>query len=283
MKFFNKIKGFTLAEVMITLMIIGIISAIVIPVAIHSKPDENLIKFKKAHDTLHQVIKTLVESDKYYLAGDLGMKADGTQIFHNEASTDYFCKTIADLLVTKSVNCSQYSDSSRYGGYSQWLLSNESLGDVATGSPVRRHVDDTTIQASKEKFDLECKKSGKTMGAEIITTDDVAYYPSAKSQFGSQNVDPNEQNGLTQTIKLRFFSPPNQFPANYGDENGIDIAYKIYCIDIDGIPDNVTKTDCVNECPFGYGIRADGKILPGARAEEWLKKDISGKKEDEES
>ena len=48
--------------------------------------------------------------------------------------------------------------------------------------------------------------------------------------------------------------------------------------DVDGIPDGVMEADCKNECPFGYGIRADGKILPGARAEEWLKKDISGKK-----
>ena len=46
-------KGFTLAEVMITLTVIGIITAVIIPVAIHSKPDENIMKFKKAHNTLY--------------------------------------------------------------------------------------------------------------------------------------------------------------------------------------------------------------------------------------
>mgnify|MGYP006916097546 CR=1 FL=1 len=62
-----------------------------------------------------------------------------------------------------------------------------------------------------------------------------------------------------------------------GNSNcGLDSIYKIFCVDIDGIPDNVTKTDCVNECPFGYGIRADGKIMNGKRADEWLEKDIQG-------
>lgn len=270
MKFFNKIKGFTLAEVMITLMIIGIISAIVIPVALHSKPDENLIKFKKAHETLAQVINTLVTSDKYFLAGDLGVKADGTRAGYTEADATYFCKTVADILSTKKVDCATY-ESDRHGEYGQWLASDEYVKNIIDGTKMTRTVTPTTIQNTKERFDIDCKKSGKTMGAEIITTDGVAYYQSNKVQFGS--IQSN----------LRYFSPPDQFPANYADENGMDIAYKIFCIDVDGIPDGVMEADCKNECPFGYGIRADGKILPGARAEEWLKKDISGKKEDEES
>ena len=45
------------------------------------------------------------------------------------------------------------------------------------------------------------------------------------------------------------------------------------CIDIDGIPTNATTDDCVNECPFGYSLRADGKIFLGAKAKEWLAKD----------
>ena len=29
------------------------------------------------------------------------------------------------------------------------------------------------------------------------------------------------------------------------------------------------------EDPFGYGIRVDGKILNGARADEWLERDVN--------
>ena len=47
------------------------------------------------------------------------------------------------------------------------------------------------------------------------------------------------------------------------------------CNDIDGIPSNATQDDCINECPFGYGIRYDGKIIAGKRAQEWLERDVN--------
>ncbi len=286
MKFFNKIKGFTLAEVMITLMIIGIISAIAIPVALHSKPDENLIKFKKAHETLAQVINTLITSDKYFLAGDLGVSANGIVLTEHQelGNRPYFCKSMADLLTTKLVDCAA-ERTKRTGRHTVHLLSNETAADVMDNQEALvRQVTSETIQATKEQFDFNCKKYAKVVGPEIITADDVVFYQTGESQFGSYRyVTPSAANGLSKLTKIRYFSPPNKFPANLADEQGFDIAYKNLCIDVDGIPDNATETDCKNECPFGYGIRADGKILPGARAEEWLKKDISGKKEDEES
>jgi hypothetical protein len=44
-------------------------------------------------------------------------------------------------------------------------------------------------------------------------------------------------------------------------------VYKILCVDVDGIGKG--------EDPFGYGIRVDGKILLGPRAQEWLDKSLS--------
>ena len=61
---------------------------------------------------------------------------------------------------------------------------------------------------------------------------------------------------------------------DFYDAYGRDVQYKIFCMDIDGVPENATEDDCVNECPFGYGIRADGHVLIGARADEWLEKTI---------
>ena len=60
------------------------------------------------------------------------------------------------------------------------------------------------------------------------------------------------------------------------DEHGFDASYKAVCIDVDGIPKAATSDNCVNECPFGYGIRYDGKIIAGARAQEWIAKEIDG-------
>ena len=102
----RKYKGFTLAEVMIVLTVIGVLTAILLPVARQSMPDENLMKFKKAHNTLGTVIRELVTSNKYYKDGDLGVMPDG--ILVNNAT--YFCETIADILNVKTVNCSNVDE-----------------------------------------------------------------------------------------------------------------------------------------------------------------------------
>ena len=57
---------------MIVLSVIGVLTAILLPVARMSMPDESLIKFGKAHNTLGTVIRELVNGDKYYSEGDLG-------------------------------------------------------------------------------------------------------------------------------------------------------------------------------------------------------------------
>ena len=58
------------------------------------------------------------------------------------------------------------------------------------------------------------------------------------------------------------------------NSEGFDAIYKPVCIDVDGIPKDGSKNcdDVKDICPFGYGIRADGKIISGARADEWMEK-----------
>ena len=93
-------KGFTLAEIMIVLAVIGVLTAILLPVAINSTPNENVMKFKKGHNVLLSAIRELVNSDKYYLDGDLGRKPDGSYVI----SSSYFCDTLAELINTQEKN-----------------------------------------------------------------------------------------------------------------------------------------------------------------------------------
>jgi len=56
--------------------------------------------------------------------------------------------------------------------------------------------------------------------------------------------------------------------------------------EIDGFDETKGSENCDDVkdiCPFGYGVRADGKILPGARADKWIKKELQkGKNEENE-
>ena len=235
-------KAFTLAEVMIVLTVIGVLTAILLPVARQSMPDENLMKCKKAHNTLGTVIRELVTSDKYYLDGDLGVRINSNQIDgSNNGDTTYFCNTFAEVINTKSVNCSEFVPDAIYNWY-------RFVKDKADNPPQELSV-----------LDEACKGIANDVGAEIVSSDNVIYYQIAPAiTFGWRyNVD-----GVD---KGRIFNIGGMQSAQYINNDGIPYYSKGFCIDIDGIGEG--------EEPFGYGIRADGKIFVGLKAQEWLERE----------
>ena len=239
-------RGFTLAEIMIVLAVIGVLTAILLPVAINSAPNENVMKFKKGHNTLGAVIRELVNSDKYYLDGDLGIRANGVPV----DSATFFCETLADVINAKSVTCSDVDEG----------VDNAHIHILTVNG-----VDSTEFL--KNVLDERCQKYKKN---EITTNDGVGFY----------QVSPVHHFYCNYTDGARLFGNPGHWndTAEYDEDGNLvdytvdssfDLIYKVFCMDIDGI-DN-------GEDPFGYGIRADGKILTGTRADEWLKKTMQDK------
>lgn len=66
-----KNKAFTIAEVMITLSIIGVIAAIMIPVLDDSRPDEITLNYRKAFYAIEEGVQSIVNDTKLYEDGDL--------------------------------------------------------------------------------------------------------------------------------------------------------------------------------------------------------------------
>lgn len=263
-------KAFTLAETILVLTIIGILAAVLFPNLRKSVPDENVLKFKNTYFAIRHGINELISSDKYYLGGDLGIRIDGTVIENRTTQTwqtKYFCETLADVLDTKKINC--------------------------TGEEVSGHLAISECHREKPKEELlTCNGTEST--AEFVqtmkaTVDNVCkQYPFTKSVTTEQivlkngawiyDVAPNillggfwnvaDASGVV--AKRRSFGPAGK-PDFYNDK-GQPVYYKVFCVDIDGVPSNATENDCVNECPFGFGIHADGRLFNGARADEWLEK-----------
>ena len=258
-------KAFTLAEIMIVLTVIGVITALLLPIAINSSPDENVMKFKKGNNTLGTVIRELVNSDKYYANGDLGIRANGTIIDgSNDEDITYFCQSFADIVSTKKLSCSENS-----------THTSEAYARIDIGRYFDRETDDN-IETEKLRVDEVCKNSQAIIGAEIITIDNIVYFQTTpRITFGmnwSEELEMNDEYdgavGCNENhqacLNARLFGPPNN--AFHVDFYGNDRVYKVFCMDVDGINKG--------EDPFGYGIRADGKIFTGARADEWMNKSM---------
>ena len=246
-------KGFTLAEIMIVLAVIGILTAILLPVAYLSAPNENVMKFKKGHNALLSAIRELVNSDKYYLDGDLGVRADGVILDStHDGDNTYFCETFGDIISVEIDNCDVETSDSR-----SWI-------DLWPGDTVTK---EERYESMAIRLDDSCVAITEETG--IKTTDGISFYESNnKIPFG---------------VSIRKFyeiitgvpNPLHSTDRNFGgylpdpDNPTIDPVYKTFCMDIDGINNG--------EDPFGYGIRTDGKVMLGKRANEWLQKSIQEK------
>ena len=242
-----KNNAFTLSEILIVLVIIGILTAILLPIAFQSSPDEDVMKFKKANNTLSTAIKELVSSDEYYSNGNLAIKANGQYVDDGA----YFCNTLVQVLNTKSYKCADFEDKGKASyGY-------ETIFDITAWED--NNMDTFTL------IDDICLSAGKKVGEEIVTIDNVVFYEAGPgTHFGIKHIDyfKGSDNEDSLARKGDYY-----LAGDFVDSNGFNRIYKTFCIDIDGIDKG--------EDPFGYGIRADGKIYYGARATEWINKSIT--------
>lgn len=252
-------KGFTLAEILIVLVIIGILTMILLPMAFQNTPDKEVMKFKKGNSTLSTVIKELVSSDEYYQNGDLGIKANGELIDgSHDGDITYFCNSFADMLSTKSINCSENEICKN-----QYCWNH--LGDMGAG--------ERPLENLKRYADEGCSNSQNVVGAEIISSDDIIFFQvSPVFTFGINHTDAffannsSENTELSNEEKEDAINTGSYRKAHQKNLEGFVSTYKYICFDIDEINKG-------NE-PFGYALRYDGKLIPGLRADEWLNKSI---------
>lgn len=112
-------KGFTLAETMITVAILGLLAAILIPALNKVSPNDNKIMFRKAYYTLERAISFLINDDVNYPSNSTTPSGsiqilrglNNTDVTSN-GTTNKFCFFLTDMLNTVgSVTCPGVGDS----------------------------------------------------------------------------------------------------------------------------------------------------------------------------
>ena len=84
----KKIFGFTLAEIMIVLIVLGVLAAVLLPAAKKVRPDENVINFKKTNKVFIDAVTELITSDNYFINLDFNYDVDGNNL--RSATSKYF-------------------------------------------------------------------------------------------------------------------------------------------------------------------------------------------------
>lgn len=82
-------KGFTLAELTIALGVVGVLAIILLPILLNTKPNEEMLKFKKAYYLTSRIVSELVNDEDLYEDGTL-KSTDSTRfctLFYGKLNT----------------------------------------------------------------------------------------------------------------------------------------------------------------------------------------------------
>ena len=144
-------KAFTLAEVMIVLTVIGVLTAILMPIAFHSTPDQNVMRFKKATTTLGTIVREMVSSDQYFQDGNLAKTAAGA----NSTSRNV-CDAMIDILNYKTANCGNTNGAGDNSSSPDSSCANATKVQATTPDGVQWFLSSDTAYANMSSYKVFC-------------------------------------------------------------------------------------------------------------------------------
>ena len=210
----NNYKGFTLAEVLITLVIIGIVAAITVPSILQStERQETVSKLKKAYSVLQQAtIK--IATDEGVPVGDFSLMSNDEFFdkFANTVNTTKLCKRASGCFSDKPLKALNGNDWSTYNrenslvtadgiafGWSKDYCASKGLSQEDEQNCIGRFIVDLNGDAPPNRFgydifffqmvkgkgavpagtathnDCRKRRSGVTCAAVVLSTGEVKY------------------------------------------------------------------------------------------------------------
>ena len=101
---YKKIKAFTLAEILVTLALVGILTATLVPNVMKVLPDKNKVMFRKAYHSLEQAVHLMINDNNLYpgdqLTAGVQRGFNYTDDTGGSGTTNKFCYHLVDSLNT---------------------------------------------------------------------------------------------------------------------------------------------------------------------------------------
>lgn len=236
----NNKSGFTLAEVLIALGIVGVIAAILVPAFGNSRPDKSKIMYLKAYDGLTEAMTTLVNDSNYF-----------TALYTIETSTtgDKTADNTIDKTVTnpnKSATIKYTQDTTYYD--TSYNIENYPLLDYT--APRLSAFNSATYSGKNKLCELlKASLNGKT-----------AYACGTSGEFDKS------YNFTTSVGGMRWKIEPSPNSLDDVDTSGSGSInyYNLVTVDVNGsgAPNSDTANGKVLPDRFKFYILASGKIVP---------------------
>lgn len=181
-------KGFTLAEVLVTLGIIGVVTSLVLPTLLHSVPNKEQIMLKKAYYLLSRNVTELINDEELYpertsesqsglaniYIGD--QTADGGEaLFHGQrySGKSKFCNLMAARMNIKgNINCDKQVSLDKGGNFTTadgivWSMPNSDFSKAGTvqidvnGTSGRNCSESDAKCTIPDRFKIDVDKYGR--------------------------------------------------------------------------------------------------------------------------
>lgn len=241
-------KGFTLAETMITLGILGVLAAILIPSVMKLSPDNNKVMFKKAYYTLERAVTYMINNDTNYPASittpDGLLKGfNYTKATSNDRNK--FCYFLSDMMnIIGSPVCPalgaagksdlgsfQTSDGIKWGIYVPVSdTANDLQSDASVCASVQFPINSTCYYTTKVAVDVNGDKGPNCTTDKVRNEGDGTYHPSDQrydellTGYCTSGQEPDQfLISVRYDGKLRVGYSSVDHPDDITDQNAIDI------------------------------------------------------------
>ncbi len=243
--FLDRKKAFTITELMIVFLLIGVLSAILIPALLNASPDHHKLKAKKAYNTITRAVEYLLNSG-VYSHSDGNFVSTTFGLDDADDINQFFCNNLAETLNVKESDCTQDTINTLVGqkpsnkcsgkDYSFATDNDKRKGICIQSTSSNTRLDMATFQSD---IDTICTATTKDTTPNFKTADGVLWYV--------QNTDFS----YNKNVVVSGITSPS--------------FYNVVCF--------TTDDKLKDEYKFGLAIRRDGKMIVGTKLQTLLDED----------
>ena len=107
-------KGFTIAETVLTMAILGVIAAVTIPIINDAQPNKDIVMYNKALSSMQTAVGEVINKS-FDIAIDAGVSEYNPELFLANIPANTLCQELANSLNTQGdINCSNQKDGENF-------------------------------------------------------------------------------------------------------------------------------------------------------------------------